>query len=40
MRQFEIWNTKDGRKLLTRLIDPETETWDRFWGFRRLVREV
>ena len=36
MRQFEVFHMRDGRVLLTRLV----ADFDRFWGFRRVVREL
>lgn len=36
MRQFEIFRMRDGRVLLTQLV----EDFDRFWGFRRVVRDL
>ena len=36
MKQFEVFHMRDGQVLLTQLVDD----FDRFWGFRRVVRSL
>ena len=36
MRQFEVFHLRGGSTVLTRFV-PE---FDRFWGFRRVVRNL